>query len=102
MARHSRTSLSPVPFSAGSHLRAANEPHANGALEWKQIWTNDDFKRLSGHGPISVVGQITEEATEVASALTPRVAPAMRVTALSQRHLLNPKEKEMMEKVLFQ
>jgi len=71
-------------------------------FEGKRIWTNDDFERLSDHRPISIVGQITEEATEVASALTPRIAPAMRVMSVFQHHLLNPKEKEMMEKVLFQ
>ena len=102
MTRHFSTSLSLVLFSAVSHLRAANEPHANGALEGKGIWTNDDFERLSDHRPVSIVGQITEEATEVASALTPRIAPAMRFISVFQRHLLNPKEKEMMEKVLFQ
>jgi len=102
MTRHFSTSLSLVLFSAGSYLRAANKPHANGALEGKGIWPNDDFERLSDHRPISIVGQITKEATEVASALTPRIAPAMRVISVFQRHLLNPKEKEMMEKVLFQ
>jgi hypothetical protein len=43
----------PVLFSAGSHLRAVNEPHANGALEGKGIWTNDDSERLSDHRPVS-------------------------------------------------
>jgi len=45
MTRHSSTSLSLVLFSAGSHLRAANKPHAKGALEGKGIWTNDDSER---------------------------------------------------------
>jgi hypothetical protein len=102
MTRHFSTSLSLVLFSAGGHLHAANKPHANGALEGKGIWTNDDFERLSDHRPISIVAQITEEATEVASALTSRITPAMRVMSVFQRHLLNPKEKEMMGKVLFQ
>jgi hypothetical protein len=102
MTRHFSTSLSLVLFSARSHLRAANKPHANGALEGKGIWTNDDFERLSDHRPISIVGQITEEATEVASALRSRIALAMRGMSVFQRHLLDPKEKEMMGKVLFQ
>ena len=71
-------------------------------LEGKGIWTNDDFERLSDRRPISTVGLITEEATEVASALTSRIAPAIRVISAFQCHLLNPKEKEMMGKVLFQ
>ncbi len=47
MTRHFSTSLSLVLFSAGSHLRAANQLRANGALEGKGIWTNDDSERLS-------------------------------------------------------
>ena len=87
MASYLSTSLSAVLFSVS---------------ESDVIWTNDDFERLSDHRPVSIVGQIKEEATEVASALTPRIAPAKRVISVFQRHLLNPKEKEMMEKVLFQ
>jgi hypothetical protein len=97
MTRHFSTSLSLVLFSAGSHLRAANKPGANGALEAKGIWTNDDFERLSDHRPISIVGHIAEEAAELASTLTPHIASGMRVMSVFQRHLLNPKEKEMME-----
>jgi hypothetical protein len=89
MTRHFSTLPSLVLFLAWSIRREA-------------IWTNDDFERLSDHRPISIVGQITEEATEVASALTPRIAPAIRVISVFQCHFLNPKEKEMMEKGLFQ
>ncbi len=102
MTRHFSTSLSLVLFSAGSHLRAANKPHANGALEGKGIWTNDDSERLSDHRPVSIVGQITEEVTDAAAAPTPHITPAIRVISVFQRHLLNPEHKEMMEKVLFQ
>jgi hypothetical protein len=87
MASYLSTSLSAVLFSAS---------------ESDVIWTNDDFERLSDHRPVSIVGQIKEEATEVASALTPRIALTIRIISVFQRHLLNPKEKEMMEKVLFQ
>jgi hypothetical protein len=44
MIRRFSVSLSLVLFSAGSHLRPANKPHANGALEGKGIWTNDDSR----------------------------------------------------------
>jgi hypothetical protein len=87
MASYLITSVSVVLFSAS---------------EADVIWTNDDFEQLSDHRFISIVGQITKEATEVASALTPRMAPAVRVISVFQSHLLNPKEKEMMGKVLFQ
>jgi hypothetical protein len=53
MTRHSSTSLSLVLFSAGSPLRAANKPHAKGALEGKGIWTNEDSERLSDHRPVT-------------------------------------------------
>jgi hypothetical protein len=52
MTRHCSTSLSLVLFSAGSHLRAANNPHANGALEGKGILT-DAAAALTLH----IVGQ---------------------------------------------
>lgn len=64
MTRHFNTSLSLVLFSAGSHLRAANKPHAKGALEGKGIWTNDDSERLSGHRPVCIVGQGLKRAPE--------------------------------------
>ena len=51
MTRHFSTSVSLVLFWARSHLRAANKPHAKGALEGKGIWTNDDSERLSDHRP---------------------------------------------------
>ncbi|WP_433970345.1 hypothetical protein [Tunturiibacter gelidiferens] len=54
-------------------MRAANKPHANGALEGKGIWTNDDSERLSDHRPVSIVGQITEEVTDAAAAPTPHI-----------------------------
>jgi hypothetical protein len=102
MTRHFSTSLSLVLFSAGSHLRAANKPHANGALERKGIWTNDYSGRLSDHRPVSIIGQITEEVTDAAAAPAPHITPAIRVISVFQRHLLNPEHKEMMEKVLLQ
>jgi hypothetical protein len=89
MTRHFSTSLSLVLSSAGSHLRAANEPRANGASEADVIWMNNDFERLSDHPPASIVGQIREEVTAVAAASPPHITPAIRV-------------KGMMEKVLFQ
>jgi hypothetical protein len=63
------------------------------------IWTNNDLERS---GPTSIVGQITEEATEVAAVPTPHIALAIRVISVFQRHLLSPEDKEMMEKVLLQ
>jgi hypothetical protein len=53
MASYLSISLSLVLFSAGRHLRAANKPHANGALEGKGIWTNDDSERLSDYRPVT-------------------------------------------------
>ena len=73
MSRYLGTSLSQVLFWARSHLRAANKPHAKGALEGKGIWTNDDSQRLSDHRPVSIVGQITEEVTDAAAAPTPHI-----------------------------
>jgi hypothetical protein len=43
MASYLSTSVSLVLFSAGRHLRAANEPRANGASEADVIWTNNDW-----------------------------------------------------------
>jgi hypothetical protein len=99
MTRHSSTSLSLVLFSLGSHSRAAYKPHANEAL---RIWTNDDSERLSDHRPVSFVGQITEEVTDAAAVPPPHITPAIRVMSEFQCHLLNPEDKGMMEKVLFQ
>jgi hypothetical protein len=102
MSRHFSTSLSLVLFSAGSHLRATNNRHANGALEGKRIWTNDNFERLSDHHPVSFVGQITEEVSDSAAAPTPHVTPPIRLMSIFERHLLNPEDKETLEKVRFQ
>jgi hypothetical protein len=70
MTRHFSASLSLVLVSAGRHLRAAYKPRANGASEGNGIWTNENFERLSDHRPVSIVGQITEEVTDAAVALT--------------------------------
>jgi hypothetical protein len=102
MASYLSTSVSLVLFSAGRHLRAANEPRTNGASEADVIWTNNDLERLSDHRPTSIVGQIREEVTAVAAASPPHITPAIRVMSEFQRHLLNPEDKGMMEKVLFQ
>jgi hypothetical protein len=102
MSRYLSTSLSQVLFSAVSHVRAAYKPRANGASEGNGIWTNDNFERPSDHRPVSFVGQITEEVTDAAAALTPHITPAIRIMSMFQRHLLNPEDKETMEKVLFQ
>jgi hypothetical protein len=42
-----------------------------------------------------------KEAMEVA-APTPHITPAIRIMSMFQRHLLNPEDKETLEKVLFQ
>src|SRR5215471_21657917 len=58
-----------VLFPAAVNLCAANKPHADRALEVQRTWTNEDLERLSRiPGPISMVGQIAEEATETATA----------------------------------
>jgi hypothetical protein len=80
--------------------RAASKPRTNGASEGNGIWTNDNFERLSDHRPVSFVGQITEEVTAAAAA--PHVTPPIRIMSIFERHLLNPDDKETMEKVLFQ
>ena len=97
MSRYLGTSLSQVLFSAVSHVRAAYKPP-----EGNGIWTNENFERLSDHWPVSIVGQITEEVTGAAMALTPHITPANRIMSMFQRHLLNPEDKETMEKALFQ
>jgi hypothetical protein len=102
MNRHSSNSVGLVVFSLGSHSRAAYKPHANGALQEKRIWTNDDSERLSDHRLISFVGQITEEVTDAAVVPPPHMTPAIRAISAFQCHLLNPEHEEMMEKVLFQ
>jgi hypothetical protein len=48
------------------------------------------------------VSQITEEVGDAAAAATPQITRAIQVIPVFQRHLLNPKHKEMTEKVLFQ
>src|ERR1700751_3648862 len=61
MSRYLSTSLSQVPSSAVSHVRAAYKPRANAASEGNGIWTNDNFERPNDHRPVSFVGQIAEE-----------------------------------------
>ncbi len=89
------TSLSLVFFSTENHLRAVHEPHANGALGGKRIWTNDDSDQLSDYRPVSIVDQIAAEVTDVAAAPTPHVTPATRIMSVFQRHLRNPGHKEI-------
>jgi hypothetical protein len=101
MASHFSTSLSLFLFSLGLHLRAANEPPANGASEAEVIWTNNDWQRLSDHRPTSIVGQIREQVTAVAAA-SPAGTSAISVMSEFERHLLNPEDQRMMEKVIFQ
>jgi hypothetical protein len=48
------------------------------------------------------VGQITEEVADAGAAPTPQITRAIQVIPVFQHHLLNPKHKEMTEKVLFQ
>jgi hypothetical protein len=43
-----------------------------------------------------------KEAMEVGAPPTPHVTPAIRIMSMFQRHLLNPEDKETMEKVLLQ
>jgi hypothetical protein len=50
----------------------------------------------------AIVGQIRKEVTGVAAASPPHITPAIRVTSEFPCHLLNPEDKGMMEKVLFQ
>ena len=50
----------------------------------------------------SIVGQIRKEVTAVAAASPPHINPAIRVMSEFPCHLLNPEDKGMMEKVLFQ
>jgi hypothetical protein len=71
------------------------------ASEADVIWTNNDLERLSDHRATLIVGQIREEATVVAAASPPHITPAIRMSEF-QCHLLNPEDKGMMEKVLFQ
>jgi hypothetical protein len=82
--------------------RAASKPRTNGASDANRISMNDSFERLSDHRPVSFVGQITEEVTDAAAARTPHVTPPIRIMSMFERHLLNPDNKETMEKVLFQ
>jgi hypothetical protein len=73
-----------------------------GASEADVIWTNNDLERLSDHRTTSIVGQIREEVTAVAAASPPHITPAIGLMSKFQCHLLNPEDKGMMEKVLFQ
>jgi len=49
-------------------LRAANKPRAGGTVGATVVWRNEDLERLRTKGPISVVGQGTEQATTDAEA----------------------------------
>jgi hypothetical protein len=60
------------------------------------------FRTVSDHRPVSIVGQIMKEAMEVGTAPTPHVTLAIRIMSMFQRHLLNLGDKETTEKVLFQ
>jgi hypothetical protein len=102
MSRYLSTSLSRFLFSAVSHVGAAYKPRPHGASEGNGIWTNENFERLSDHRPVWIVGQIAEEVTDAAVARTPHITPAIRIMSMFQRHLLNPEDKDTMEKVLFQ
>jgi hypothetical protein len=51
---------------------------------------------------VSLIGQITEEVTDAAAALTSHITPAIRLISVFQCHLLDPEAKETMEKDLFQ
>jgi hypothetical protein len=70
--------------------------------EGNGIWTNDNFERVSDHRLVSIVGQIMKEAMEFGTAPTPHITPVIRIMSMFQRNLLNPEDKETMEKVLFQ
>ncbi len=60
-------------FPAVRPSHAAKKPHARGAEEGAVIWTNGDLERLRGVGLISVVGQVSEEATAGDAAPSPHV-----------------------------
>jgi len=49
-------------------LRAANKPRAGGTVGATVVWRNEGLERLRTKGPISVVGQVTEQATTDAEA----------------------------------
>ena len=49
-------------------LRAANKPRAGETVGATVVWRNGDLERLRAKGPISVVGQVAEEATPDAAA----------------------------------
>jgi hypothetical protein len=94
------TSLRQVLFSGVSYVRGPT------SREWSTggngIWTNDNCKRVSDHRPVSTVGQNMKEAMTVGAAPTPHVTPAIRTMSMFQPHLLNPEDKETIEKVLFE
>jgi hypothetical protein len=71
MTRYFGISLSLVLLSACSPLRAASKPHAKGAPKTIAVWTNEDVERLRDQGLISIVGQVTEDATETSAAPAP-------------------------------
>lgn len=59
-------------FVAGGTLRAATKPHASPAPEANRRWTNEDIHRLNKvPGLISVVGQPSNEASQVADPPAP-------------------------------
>jgi hypothetical protein len=49
-------------------LRAANRPHVGMDSQNGMVWTNDDLKRLHSLGLISIVGQIDQEDSKLATA----------------------------------
>jgi hypothetical protein len=54
-------------------LRAANKARAGNTEAATVVWTNDDLERLRAKSPISVTGQVPEEAAEAAAAPSPYV-----------------------------
>lgn len=61
-----------ILFAAGGTLRAATKPHAGPAPEATRTWTNEDVLRLNKlPGSISIVGQSTNEASQVADSPAP-------------------------------
>ena len=66
-------SLVLVSFIAGDTLCAATKPHTCRTSEANVTWTNEDLERLRDQSPISVIGQIGDEANEAAAAPTPYV-----------------------------
>jgi hypothetical protein len=73
MTRSLAVSLVLALFPAVRPSHAAKKPHARGAEEGALVWTNGDLERLRGVGLISVVGQVSEEATAGAAEPSPHV-----------------------------